>query len=187
MGCETYIYVLDSNDIIVHISDNWTAFAEKNQAGNSCSADKVLNRPIWQFISGEETKHLYEIIMNKVRENNIEVNLPFRCDSPDKRRYLELHIAPANDGWLEFTSKVVREEGRKTVELLDSSIPRSSNTIKMCCMCKQIRLPEGLWLEAEDAIAELRLFDRQNLPAISHVHCSTCFEMAMAEINKQTV
>lgn len=185
MGYEEYIYVLDSNDIIVFTSDNWTAFAENNQAGDSCSADKVLNRPIWQFISGDETKHLYEIIMNKVRESKTRVSFPFRCDSPDKRRYLELLITPVGNDGLEFTSKIVREEERKAVVLLDSSIARSSSTIKMCCICKHVRLSDGLWVEVEDAVVRMQLFDNNSLPAISHVHCSSCFDLAMAEINKQ--
>src|SRR5262249_46498900 len=50
-----FIYVLDKQDRIINVSDNWLLFAQENKAGNSCHPDLVINKSIWEFIDGSET------------------------------------------------------------------------------------------------------------------------------------
>jgi len=179
-----YIYVIDEADRIVSVSDNWLLFAQENEATASCHPDAIINKPIWDYISGMETQHLFEVILEKVRITDKSVVLPFRCDAPDRRRYLELLITPVHQQCIEFTSYIIREESRDTVELLEAGIPRSHEIIKMCSMCKKAELSGGNWVEVELAIATLKLFEQLKLPQISHGLCTECFELGMAEIKK---
>lgn len=179
-----YIYTVDKTDRIVSVSDNWLLFAQQNQAAESCHPDMIINRPIWDFISGMETQHIFEVALGKVRTIDKSVVFPFRCDSPDKRRYLELIITPAHQKSIEFTSYIIREESRDTVELLQTGIPRSNDIINMCSMCKKVELSKGHWEEIEVALAALKLFEHLKLPQISHGLCAECFALGMAEIEK---
>ena len=178
------VYIIDKLDRIISVSDNWLLFAQENQAGEICHPDVIINRSIWEFIEGTETKQFYEIILRTIRTKNIAVQLPFRCDAPDKRRYLELSITPVQQGNIEFASNIILEELRDTVEVLESGIPRSEELIKMCSMCKKIELSENTWVEAEAAVVSLRLFEKNKLPQISHGLCIECFKLGMSELEK---
>ena len=180
----TFVYTIDHDDRIVQVSDNWLAFAEENLAADSCHPEKIINRPIWHFIDGKESLHLYEVVLKKVRDRYARITFPFRCDSPDKRRYMQLHISPLRNNYVEFTSQILREEQRDSIEVLDVTIPRTDQFVKMCCMCKKVVVSENVWVEVEIAIAELQLFDHHKLPAITHGTCPECFDIMMAEVDK---
>lgn len=161
-------------------------FAQENQAADSCDPENILNQPIWKFISGIETTFLYQEIMNSVRTRNATVRLPFRCDAPDCRRYLEMAITPLPEAGLEFNSWIVREEPRETVALLDIRVSRTSDIITMCSMCRKIKLSDNTWMEVEAAIHALDLFAEPELPQISHGLCRSCFDTSLAAIGKHT-
>lgn len=179
-----YIYVIDEADRIVSVSDNWLLFAQENEATASCHPDSIMNKPIWDYIFGMETQHLFEVTLEKVRTTDKSVVLPFRCDAPDRRRYLELLITPLHQKCIKFTSYIIREESRDTVVLLEAGIPRSNDIINMCSMCKKVELSKGNWVEVEVALTTLKLFEQLKLPQISHGLCVECFALGMAEIEK---
>lgn len=178
------IYVIDKLDRIISVSANWLLFAQENQAGESCHPDVIVNKSIWDFIDGFETRQFYEIILKNVRAKRKAVVLPFRCDSPDKRRYLELRIAPIQEECIKFTSNTVYIELRDTVDILELNIDRSDEIIKMCSMCKKVVSSENTWVEVEVAVVSLKLFEKSKLPLISHGLCPECFELGMSELHK---
>ncbi|MGA7828510.1 MAG: hypothetical protein WCA04_12655 [Geobacteraceae bacterium] len=177
-------YLIDGADRIICVSGNWLAFAQRNEAAESCHPDRVINRSIWDFVDGIETTHLYELILEKVRSTDRSVRVPFRCDAPGTRRYLELLITPVQRDFVEFVSALLYEEPRDHVELLASGVPRSEEFIRICSMCKKVELSKNSWVEIEEAIEALRLFDKTTLPQITHGLCHECFAYGMAEVEK---
>ena len=120
-----------------------------------------MNEPIWKFIAGNETRYLYELCLAKVRAQQQPMILPFRCDAPDRRRYLELKMTPLAREQVAFASRILREEPREKVQLLQHDVARSEAMIKMCSMCKKVELSKDVWLEVEDAITVMELFLRR--------------------------
>jgi len=178
-----YEYIVDEQDRIVRLCDNWLYFAECNGGGETCHPNMVMNKPIWDFIEGGEATHLYQVMLKRIRASNRGLKFSFRCDSPDKRRFLELAIEPLNT-FLRFTTYIMREESRDPVVILDASISRSQDCVKMCSVCKKIKVDADSWAEVESAITNLKLFERPQMPAISHGVCGDCFKVMMAEIEK---
>jgi hypothetical protein len=86
---------------------------------------------------------------------------------------MELEVSPGPDGHVRFQGRTVREEKRQPVPLLDSSINRDDDFLKVCSWCKRVQA-EGEWLEVELAVEGLELFNRQSLPQISHGICEDC-------------
>ena len=180
----TCCYHIDGKDRIVSVSDNWLVFAQENEAAESCHPEKIINRSIWEFIDGIETQLLYDIVLKNIRRTNKSVRLPFRCDAPGKRRYLELRITPVLKGTIEFASTIIREELRDSIEMLEFDIPRSDELVRMCSMCKKVELPGNCWVEIEAAIVTLKLFEKLKQPQISHGLCHDCYILGMAEVDK---
>jgi len=108
------------------------------------------------------------------------IEMPFRCDSPDKRRYMKLKIIPLPDNCLEFQSTMEYEESRNIVNLLVADLCKAKEQVLMCGWCKKVKLPDS-WREIEDAIAILRLFDKKKIPQISHGICGDCYNLVLKE------
>lgn len=173
-------YCIDSADRLTSVDDGWNEFALSNQ-GKELDDTSILGRSLWDFIDDRETRHLFGLIVEKVRREEKPVSLPFRCDSPDHRRFLELKLVPLGDGAVQFTSKLLREELRAPVALLDTGTPRNDEMLAICSWCKKIEVADG-WKEIEDAAGTIELFSAPVLPKLSHAICPACKEIVDREI-----
>lgn len=172
-GQQEVVYRIDSGDGIVFVSDQWDRFAANN-AGDNVRSTEVLGHSLWDYIGDMTTQQIYRQIIKRSREG-IEVGFTLRCDSPDCRRVLRMDIRQTDDGTVEFRSRVISEEPRPAVSLLDSRQPRTDDLISVCSWCERV-LVDGRWVSVEDAITALGLFQQDELPALTHGMCQDCSE-----------
>ncbi len=168
-----YGYRIDRSDHIIEVDDAWLTFAAGNDAAG-LDRSHVVGRSIWDFVHGEATRHLYQLVFDSVRSRHRPVTLPFRCDSPDQRRYMELLVAPAEGGDLLLAGVLLRIEVRPAVALLSAHRRARSGIVTLCSWCKRVRLEDGSWAEVERAVEVMGLFDEAELPRISHGMCPDC-------------
>lgn len=182
MNENVFIWRIDGNDTIIGVSDNWQSFADANGANGSLHPDNVLGRELWDFIDGMETRQLYRELFRRVREGALSGCVPFRCDAPGERRYLDLLVEALPDGHIKLTSTLLRTEPRDQVGLLDVETPRSKGMLTVCSMCKKIKVAPDNWVEIEEGLAQLRLFEADEMPQLSHGMCTPCWQTAMAAL-----
>jgi hypothetical protein len=166
-----FIYRVDAQDRITFVDANWLAFATENGLP-TLTADAVTGKVLWDFISDPTSRQFYKIFAGKARETGDIIAVPFRCDGPAQRRFMKMFIVPQPDGGLEFRSVLEREEARSQVTLFDANVPRNGNFISVCSWCRRTKVSD--WMEAEEAVRELQLFNRTRLPQISHGICPDC-------------
>lgn len=183
MDSDRFCYRVDGDDTIKSISENWCAFANDNQWQARCPPDGVVGRPLWEFIEGEETRQLYRDLFERVRAGRRPGPIPFRCDAPAERRFLELRLTPLSHGEIELISTIVRREPREPVRLLDVHVTRSDDVLRICSMCKKVVVPPERWVEIEHALVELELFEGDAMPGLTHGLCPPCCDAAMAELD----
>lgn len=181
----TFIWIIDDADKIVRVNDAWLAFAAENTAPQ-LTATVVLNQPIWRFIQGQETSYLYKQIFGRVRAGVSPDKFPFRCDSPDCRRFMEMQLSLLPGGAIEFMAHILREERRDPIDLLDKTRDRSEEFLKVCSWCKQINIPGQGWGEIEAAIAPMDLFGHQTMPRMTHTICDACHEAVKLELERES-
>ncbi|MGF1677686.1 MAG: hypothetical protein ACFCUX_00665, partial [Candidatus Methylacidiphilales bacterium] len=101
-----------------------------------------------------------------------------RCDGPACRRLLEMIIRAAADGSVEFETKSLHVEDRAPVALLSRGAARSTELIRVCAWCNRIDSGSGSgeWVEIEDAVERLGLFELQEVPQLTHGICEACFD-----------
>lgn len=167
------VYRIDSADRITYVSRDWLAFAAENDAPE-LSGEKVIGRPIWDFVAGKSTRHLYQLALQKVRASREVTTFPFRCDAPRLRRYMKLTLRSLADGQVEMESRTAQTAPREHLGLLDVAASRSHEFLTMCSWCKRVRTSQDNWSEVEDAIREMHLFASEELPQISHGLCPKC-------------
>ena len=184
MNKDVFVYSVDEEDIIASVSENWQLFAHDNAWAGKCKPENVVGQLLWDFIQDAETRHLYKEIFNSVRIGRRLGPIPFRCDSPQERRFLELLLRPLSGGQIEISSTIVRRELRAPVGLLDNETPRSKKLIRICSMCKKIAITENEWIAIEAGLQKLKLFEAEEMPGLTHGLCPACYTTAMAEIDK---
>ena len=184
MSKDVLMYQVDAGDTIVCVSDNWASFAEENNWAGEIQPNDVVGHTLWRFIQNEETRHLYQILFKRTREGNPSRPVTFRCDSPGERRFLELKIEALAEKQIKLTSRVVRTESRPEVNLLNSKSSRSTSFITICSMCKKIKTAPGKWVEIEEGLEQLKIFEAEDIPQLTHGLCEACFKESMQEIER---
>lgn len=167
-----YRYTIDRSDALRGVDDAWLGFARDNEAAELTRAH-VLGRPLWQFIAGAETSRIYALLLSRVRDRGAPVSVPFRCDSPDRFRFMRLDLSAAEDGGVALAGVLVREQARPHYPLLDRLCTRSRYAFPICSFCRRI-YAFGEWLEAEQAVARLGLLESEHPPAIEEEVCASC-------------
>ena len=184
MNEDTFIYRVDSTDTIIGVGDNWHTFANANAWTSDLPPEAVVGHTLWEFIQNPETQHVYQELFRRARAGTRSRPIPFRCDSPDERRFLELLIDAKPDGTIEITSTIIRKEPRSTMRLLAADTPRSTDFISICSMCKKIEVSPKEWTDIEEGIAQLKPFDAEEMPQLTHGLCPPCYLASMAELGK---
>lgn len=186
---EEYKYVIDEDDNIIYVNGKkWDEFYKDNSSSHNCLSSNIMKQSLFSFIDDFETRHLYEDILKTVREYKKEISFPFRCDSSKQRRFLKLIVKPYGNNHIEFVSKIIKVEDRDYVSLLDFKTQRTQEFLKICSMCKKIKVDDNIWEEVETAIKVLGLFQRDILPKLNHGLCPFClklYEAQMAEFIKE--
>lgn len=167
-------YRITADDLVDQVGEGWVEFARLN-GSDTLTSEAVLGRSLWTFIGGVETRELYRHIVRRARETGRQLRLPFRCDAPGCRRWLELIITPEPDGRVGFVSRTLREETREHVKILDRAREAGLELLRMCSVCKKVEV-EDVWMEVEDAIMKLGLTEQAKPPGLTHGFCPSCGE-----------
>jgi hypothetical protein len=168
----SFIYQINQKDIITYINPEWFEFAHENNY-KVIDNDSILGTSLWHHVVDPQTIQIYKTLIQKVRDGNDSIKVFYRCDSPETRRFMEMKITSSDEQEVMFINSILKEENRPAVALLDPAYPRNQQMISMCGWCKKVRT-NGSWLETEDAIIELKIFDEPEIPQITHGICPSC-------------
>ena len=175
--CDERVFILkaDINDRILFVNEHWLNFARENAASGLVEFS-LSGQSLWKFICDDSTVHLYQTMLARAREEKRSFLIPFRCDSPDCRRFMTMKIIPSDNETISFESRIVKLEPRGHVKLLESDRECSEEFIRMCSYCKKVFVSGSDWCEPEQAITRLELFSAETLPQITHTICPSCYE-----------
>jgi len=180
---DLFEYVIDAEDVIVQVNESWKRFAHENDGGGL--GDEVVGTWLWQHLAGLEVKHLFRVLLDRVREGQKVVRVPFRCDSPELKRHMMLEVTPQVDSGIRFNSWVVSQEHRPSVQLLEAGRETDPDRhLRMCAWCKRIDSGVDDWRELEMALSEMGLFHIEPLPRITHGVCRDCRSLVLRELGE---
>ncbi|MGI9658408.1 MAG: hypothetical protein ACR2OD_05825 [Gaiellaceae bacterium] len=178
------VYRLDQDNRLASVGQGWSGVAQATEA-SELTPDAVTGKSVFSFIADAATQELYSLIFERVRQTEETVVLPFRCDSPKARRFMELKIAPTGNAQLDIEARTLRLESRPNVALLDAACERSDDLLSVCGWCKRVNVADD-WVEVELAVARLELFEEPTLPQLSHGVCPHCASELERQIESQT-
>lgn len=172
MNVETLSYAIDDQDRLIRVDEGFYRFAEEN--GWETVGDS-LGRSLWDFVAGFDVQKLQRLLLKRVREGAGTVELPFRCDSPERRREMDIRIAADRSGRVvQFAATLRTARDRPEPQpLLSASVRRGGDFLPMCAWCDRF-LVRGEWVEVEVAAHTLELFRRTEMPPLDHSVCTAC-------------
>lgn len=172
-GFPTCCYRVDADDVLIWTDNSWSWFARNNGA-TELAQSSVQGRCLWDFIADESTRRLYAQVHRRVRTTGKPLVLPVRCDSPNLKREIQMTISKEESGVLHYRCVQLRVEVQTFLAMLEPTIPRSSERLKMCSCCKKLCVePEG-WVDIEKVAAVLHLFAREVAPQLDYSVCPDC-------------
>lgn len=177
-GMEPIVYRLDSSDRLVYVNRAWCDFARAN-GGEALMPEKVIGRKFWDFIGGPSVRDVYQRLVETARAGRT-LRFPYRCDSSDHRRQMEMIVEPLPDGAVQITSRLLEEQRRPPIPLFDSNFPREQAMLRVCSWCHSIADATERWIPLETAVSEMRLLERCALPRITHGICPDCAQRVFA-------
>lgn len=172
-----FVHRIDAQDRICFVNDAWLAFATENAWSDGAPA--VLGSPLMSHIADAQTRHIYRLLIDRVRDTGHPLLFRYRCDSPELRRFMEMRMSAGPAGEIEFRSRVLRLEGRDPIPVLDTTQPRrSGNPLQICSWCKAI-YAQATWLNLEEAVHKLDVLSDAVLPELTHGICPACSDQML--------
>lgn len=171
-GMEDIVYRVDAAGIIVAVNEEWDRFAAENDAPELLGS-RVIGRRMSDFISGADTQLVFELLKDMATQVR-PISIPFRCDDPGSRRTMEMSVTAVPGGEVEFRTRIVGLESRRAIRLIDRQARRDkTRMVSLCAWCNRGKL-NGAWMELEELVHELQLFDGHPVPEIAHGMCDDC-------------
>ncbi len=162
-------YEIDAAGTIVAVDDGFRELARAH--GRPELADGVVGRRLSEFVAGPRPRVLQDALIERVRRSGRPLEVRYRCDSPEMRRFAVLRIEPRPDGGTTFTTWFESVEPRERQPLLDYSRERGDRVVSLCAWCNRFNV--GGWREAEDAGPRLTSATSPP-PRVEHTVCDIC-------------
>lgn len=167
-----YAYEIDARDRIIAVDDEWLRFAQQNDAPH-LTRSAVINKDIYAFMSGDALIDAYRKIFGAIRRRKLSdpVRIPFRCDTHDRKRIMELLIKPSGNEGLMLCGVLRQETLRPSVPLMDHRQVRNADiSVPICARCRKVQPPGGMWQEVEEAFADPHV----PVPTLKEHLCPDC-------------
>lgn len=165
-------FILDFDNLIVEVGGDWDRFAIENDAPE-LSGERIIGRSIFDFVSGNVTRQFFVALLQIVRAGRPEIELEYRCDSPELRRYMHMRVSCVEGGRVRFQNSVIRTEPRDRTVSIMTARHRTRDTHVRCSMCNQIKIA-GNWVEP-DHIDDVQLICSEDMAVIYGI-CKSCDE-----------
>jgi hypothetical protein len=178
-------YRINERDEIISVNDDWCRYAS-DHGWEGISPDKVLHRPIYNYITDSTTSSLYQYLFKRVRGGS-SVRYQFNCESSSHRRVMEMTVKSFGDrGELELKARMLYKQARNIQRYGSANKPNEDEFLRACGWCCRIDL-EGYWVEVEDAVARLGVFEFSRLPKLTHGICKECFAEMLKDAGSSMV
>ena len=169
---EKNIYWLDGNDKIVSVNHSWDQFALDNDGAHLISLD-ILGKSIWEFVCGDVTRMWLETLFTLARLRGTPVMRPYRCDSPNIRRYMSLNIVLESSSVLRVEHLILSTELREIPVYMQAAKRFSVNVSLRCSICGRMEF-DNSWVEPEN-YPESENKDRSGYVQVIYTVCKDCY------------
>ena len=103
-------YWVDSDNIIRKVDDRWDQAMNSDSWSERASANGIVGKPLSDFICDDVTRMYVVTMIESVRVIPHTSFRPYRCDTPDTKRFMQMIITPEDNGWIRVSHELLRLE-----------------------------------------------------------------------------
>lgn len=178
------IYEIDKYNVIRRIAGSWEAFCEENNT-HDLSTERVIGCSLWDFVVGKDVRLLYDKVLSQLRTSGAAVQFPFRCDSPDTIRLMQMEIVPQSEKRVRFVTTPL-EIRKRPKHIYYTYVAHGHRChIFSCSICNRVK-SDNAWLQLEQALQENRLLDTDKPLSMYGAVCPECRSKMDALISKSS-
>ncbi len=166
LGDLDIVYYLDGNNVIIRVEN--------------IDPLGLIGRGYFEFSNDEMLRQLLSKIFDRVRKFNKTFKTTYRCDDEENIRIFELVIEPLGKNILKLTHKLFKKEPRP--HSLDFT-QRSDLIYRMCAWCDKIFYNDR-YIELDEAVNKMKIFEHNFLPRFSHGICNDCQKKLLEELEE---
>lgn len=141
-------YWVDGSNIIRKVDDHWDQAMNSESWSERASANGIVGKPLSDFICDDVTRMYVATMIESVRVIPHTSFRPYRCDTPDTKRYMQMIITPESNGWIRVSHELLRSEPIKKPMTFTTNVN-----------CTQLLHPVST---------------KDNISTIQYVRCSIC-------------
>jgi hypothetical protein len=160
-------YWVDNQNIICKVDDAWDTNLDADNWTERASSRGVIGKNLLEFICDDITRMYVATMIESVRISSKTLTRPYRCDSPHKKRFMQMTISPAEaeNGQLCVSHELLREEPLKRPVMFENATEwiseKASHQIRegraglaayliRCSICNRLRDKKtDLWHETD--------------------------------------
>lgn len=173
-------YVLDRSNVITDVGGAWDDFATQNEGG-SVLRHLVLGTRLLNHVTGDTSRSYVEAVLDATRVLGRQRALPYRCDAPRFKRYMEMQIEPLAADGLRVSHRVLRVEPlARSVRFAALSNTMQERLLVRCTMCNRIR-DFNTWHEPDEALDRQLVQGSEPNPVVYGV-CPGCREKLSRDV-----
>lgn len=147
---DSLFFRLDKGDRITEIGGSWDRMAQENGGDHLCG-QSVLGYPLYDYISGDISKMFVRTVIDGVRVLRRARTVPYRCDSPGLRRYMEMSISFEPGGGLLLEHRQLRTESTGRRFDFQAGVQPLRQMVVRCSHCNGLKV-DGAWGEPESLL-----------------------------------
>lgn len=104
-------YWLDSQNIICKVDKYWDQNMDVNiWWSKRASSKEIVGQNLFSFICDDITRMYVSTMVSSVRLLKKEMSRPYRCDTPDLKRYWQMIVSPVANNGVKVSHELVRTE-----------------------------------------------------------------------------
>lgn len=142
-------YRLDARDRIVEVGGDWDRFAIDNGAEELVSG-VILGMPLRTFIAGDVTRMFVEALLARVRLTGRPAIIPYRCDSPGVKRFMEMSLESIGAELISEHRFLSEQVMFSPLSCVAAREPGARDVLKRCSMCSRLTDRSGQSCEPDD-------------------------------------
>lgn len=144
-------YRLDAGDRIVEVGGAWDRFACENGA-EDLAGEQVIGLPLRSFIAGDVTRMFIDTLLARVRLTGRPAVVPYRCDSPGLKRFMEMSLTLEGRSLL-AEHRLVGEQPLPR-PLTFRTATAGGRWVRRCSMCNRVATRDGAPLVEPECLPE---------------------------------
>lgn len=151
---------VDRTNRIVAIGGPWDEVALAN-GGAAVVVERVLGTGLIDHVHGDPARMLVLTVLDRVRRFGTPRSVPYRCDTPHLKRWMEMTLTPAPDGTVTFEHRLLRSESMQRPVRFAAARPGAPRrpAIIRCSSCNRVRDASG-WHEPDAVRFSAEAVDR---------------------------